>query len=125
MYDLGLRIKEIRTKRGLSQRELARRINKSYSVVCGYESNAQLPPLDVVTSIASVLNVSLDYLVGRSDNGVISLKGITRQQQEILEYILKEFSNPTTNGNELSPEQIKIIQKLVIYFTDRGDTTIK
>lgn len=33
MYDLGFRIKEIRTRRGLNQKELAQRINKSKSAV--------------------------------------------------------------------------------------------
>lgn len=119
MYDLGLRIKEIRKKRGISQRELARRINKSYSVVCGYESNAQQPPLDVAISIASVLHISLDYLVGNTDSNSYSLPGITMQQQEIIEYLLREFSHPTTNGKDLSSEQIQIIQKLVLYFSSQ------
>ena len=48
MYDLGFRIKEIRTRRGLNQKELAQRINKSKSAVCGYETNAQIPPLEVL-----------------------------------------------------------------------------
>lgn len=39
MYDLGYRIRETRTQRGISQSELAKRINKSKSAVCGYESN--------------------------------------------------------------------------------------
>lgn len=64
MYDLGYRIKEIRTQRGITQSELAKRINKSKSAVSGYESNAQIPPSEVLVSIATVLNVSLDYLVG-------------------------------------------------------------
>lgn len=33
MYDLGLRLKEIRSRRGLTQKALARRINKSVSAV--------------------------------------------------------------------------------------------
>lgn len=122
MYDLGYRIKEIRKKRGLSQRELARRINKSYSAVCGYESNAQLPPLDVAISIASVLNVSLDYLVGSSDSNVCSFRSITKQQGEILEGLLKEFSSPTSNGDVLSIEQVTIIQKIIAYFMGIGQS---
>lgn len=43
MYDLGFRIKEIRTRRGLNQKELAQRINKSKSAVCGYETKIQAP----------------------------------------------------------------------------------
>lgn len=116
MYDLGLRIKEIRKKRGISQRELARRINKSYSVVCGYESNAQLPPLDVAISIAHVLNISLDYLVGITEEEVYSLSGLTGRQKEIMEMLVAEFSKSATNSQELSAEQIVVIQKLICYF---------
>lgn len=80
MYDLGLRIKQIRTQRGLTQNELAKRINKSKSAVCGYESEAQVPPLDVLVSIASVLNVSLDCLVGFEMEEPVSLTNLSVQQ---------------------------------------------
>lgn len=122
MYDLGLRIKEIRKRRGLSQRELARRINKSYSVVCGYESNAQQPPLDVAISIASVLHVSLDHLVGNADTCAYSFTSITKQQEEIIECLLREFSNPTASGKELSSEQVKIVQKIIMYFSSQENS---
>lgn len=77
MYDLGFRIKEIRTRRGLNQKELAQRINKSKSAVCGYETNAQVPPLEVLVSIASVLNVSLDYLVGFEETESFSTRSLS------------------------------------------------
>ena len=119
MYDLGLRIKEIRKKRGLSQRELARRINKSYSVVCGYESNAQLPPLDVADSIAKVLNTSLDYLVGTNEEKIYSMGNLSGQQKEILEMLFAEFSKAAPKSKELSTEQIVLIQKIICCFLDR------
>ena len=40
MYDLGTRIKEAREKRGLSQRELAERINRSVPTI----SNSNFAP---------------------------------------------------------------------------------
>lgn len=92
MYDLGLRLKEIRSRRGLTQKALARRINKSVSAVSSYESNAQMPPLDVLISIASVLNVSLDELVGFSAEKTISLKSLNAQQQEVIELLIAEFT---------------------------------
>lgn len=82
MYDLGYRIKEIRTQRGITQSELAKRINKSKSAVSGYESNAQIPPSEVLVSIATVLNVSLDYLVGFDMEEPISLKNFNSQQKK-------------------------------------------
>lgn len=117
MYDLGFRIKEIRTQRGMAQKELAKRINKSKSAVCGYESEAQVPPLDVLVSIASVLNVSLDYLAGFEDNNTISLRNLTLQQKRIIHLLLDEFSCPTNTSPKLSQQQITVIQELICLFS--------
>lgn len=116
MYDLGYRIKEIRTQRGIAQNELAKRINKSKSAVCGYESEAQVPPLEVLVSIASVLNVSLDYLVGFEMEEPISVANLTNQQKKIINLILEEFSRPTNSSSILSHQQITIIQELICLF---------
>ena len=116
MYDLGYRIKSIRTQRGMAQNELAKRINKSKSAVCGYESDAQVPPLEVLVSIASVLNVSLDYLVGFEMEEPISVANLTDQQKKIINLILEEFSRPTNSSSRLSQQQITIIQELICLF---------
>lgn len=116
MYDLGYRIKSIRTQRGMAQNELAKRINKSKSAVCGYESDAQVPPLEVLVSIASVLNVSLDYLVGFEMEEPISVANLTNQQKKIINLILEEFSRPSNSSSRLSQHQITIIQELICLF---------
>lgn len=117
MYDLGLRIKEMRIRRGYSQKELAQRINKSKSAVCGYETNAQIPPLEVLVSIASVLNVSLDYLVGFDEVGSISMRNLSEQQRDITNLLFDEYSKPTNVSPQLSQQQIIIIQKLMCLFS--------
>ena len=121
MYGLGFRIKEIRTQRGITQKELAHRINKSKSAVCGYESEAQAPPLNVLVSIASVLNVSLDYLVGFDKGDSISLRNLTSQQHGVINLLLDEFTSPTNVSPRLSPKQIKIIQELMCLFSGYKD----
>ena len=117
MYDLGYRIRETRTQRGISQSELAKRINKSKSAVCGYESNAQIPPSEVLVSIATVLNVSLDYLVGFDVEEPVSLKNFNSQQKKAIGLLLEEFSRPTNSSPKLSPQQIAIIKELIILFS--------
>lgn len=117
MYDLGFRIKEIRNQRGLTQKELAHRINKSKSAICGYETNAQMPPLDVLASIASVLNVSLDYLAGFEDANLISTRNLSVEQKKILGLLLDEFANPTNSSPRLSQQQITILQRLICLFS--------
>lgn len=117
MYDFGLRLKQLRKNRGMTQKALADRINKSVSAISSYESNAQLPPLDVSISIALALGISLDYLVGCSDIPVYSAKGLTSIQIEVLDELISEFHVPTNNSAIVSEQQLKILQKLICIFT--------
>lgn len=117
MYDMGSRLSELRKKRGLTQRDLARRINKSVSAISSYESNTQVPPTDVLESIACVLNVSLDYLVGFEHIEIYSTKSLTAEQKEVVELIFKEFVHSTGTGVRLSSQQIEIIQKIFLLFS--------
>lgn len=63
MYDLGSRLRDMRNKRGLTQKMLAERINKSVAAISGYETNAQTPPTDVLISISETLHVPITYFV--------------------------------------------------------------
>lgn len=64
------RLKEIREKAGLTQRDLAEALEKEYglkvtaSSISGYEKGKSFPTLPTAKVIAEKLNVSLDYLCG-------------------------------------------------------------
>lgn len=60
--DFGERLKELREQKGWSQRDLAKRINKSPNVIWRFETNIQQPTLDILLSFAAIFGVSLDYL---------------------------------------------------------------
>ena len=116
MYDLGSMLKSIRLQRGLTQKELAARVNKSVSAISSYETNAQLPPLDVLVSIAQTLHVSIDSLVGLGSFHTYSAQNLTKEQIEFLELLFKEFST-SQSSNSITPTQILIFQKLFKLFT--------
>lgn len=63
-----LRLKELRTLRGLTQQELGKRIGASKSSMSMYENGLHDPDLDTCKKIADVLGVSLDVLMGRSSD---------------------------------------------------------
>ncbi len=63
MTDLGKRIQELRKKSGLSQSQLAQKINVSYPQMSRYEIKGVQPPADVLKKMADVFGVSIDYLV--------------------------------------------------------------
>lgn len=120
MYDFGSRLQAIRTKRGLTQKMLARKVNKSTSAISSYESNVQMPPTDVLMSIAAALNVSLGYLVGEDNENSYSANGLTELQKEVLDMLFVEFSAPTNAGDVLSAQQIRIIQRLLLVFSENS-----
>lgn len=116
MYDVGHRIKELRIKRGYTQETLGKKINKSKSTICSYENDIQIPPLEVAADIASALNISIDYLVGFNTDELFSLKNMNEDQKEIMMLVYSEFMTPTNCTTELSPQQIRIIQRLISQF---------
>lgn len=63
MAYLGKRIQELRKENGLTQQELAKRINISHPQIVRYENKGVQPPADVLKRLANVFGVSIDYLV--------------------------------------------------------------
>lgn len=119
MFDFGLRIKELRQKRGMSQEALGRRINRSKSVICSYENNLKIPPLDVLTDIAAVFNVSLDYLVGIDKNQMVSVEGLSNTQRALIETILFEFHDKSSKASGLTQRQQEILGGLMQEFSKK------
>lgn len=69
MATLGQRVKELREKASLTQKELAQILGyKSIRAVQYLEADERYNNLNLIISIADYFNVSLDYLVGRTDD---------------------------------------------------------
>lgn len=62
------RLKELRKKHNVNQTALANLLHVSQRQVSYYESAQDTPSLPSLITIADYFDVSLDYLVGRSDN---------------------------------------------------------
>lgn len=67
------RVKMLRTSHNLSQAELAKIIGFSYSSAIGdIESGRRTTTLEKLVALADYFEVSIDYLVGRTDNPKIN-----------------------------------------------------
>ena len=64
--ELGDNMMLLRKKKGFSQANLGKLIGTSGDVIGLYERGDINPSIDVVTNIAEALEVSLDYLVGKT-----------------------------------------------------------
>ena len=68
MHQLSIRLKELRTSSKISQAALSNAIGVSQRAISYYESGKDVPTLNVLIALADFFDVSLDYLVGRTDD---------------------------------------------------------
>lgn len=64
---LGEHILALRKKINLSQSALGKKIGTSGDIIGRYERNIMTPSIEVIIKLADQLNVSIDYLVGKTD----------------------------------------------------------
>lgn len=68
------KLREEREHLGLMQKEMAEKLNLPPNTYNGYETGKRSPSLEIATQIADALNVSADYLLGRTDNRNLTVK---------------------------------------------------
>jgi len=68
LVTLGERLRELRKSKNLKREELGEIIGLGPRIITFYETNDRDPSLKVLIALADYFDVSLDYLVGRSDD---------------------------------------------------------
>ena len=82
--NLGDRLKKIRKEKNLRQIDLASSLGLAQTTIANYEQGTRFPNEKTLSQIADFFNVSLDYLLGRSDT-LVNNEDITYQQSDINE----------------------------------------
>lgn len=62
----------LRKRAGLSQQELADKMEVSRSLVGMYESGQRMPSYEMLEALADIFNVNIDFLTGHEDAGEMS-----------------------------------------------------
>ncbi len=62
------RLKSLRLSNKLTQKQLSAKVGLSELAIQNYESERRKPAYDVLIALADYFDVSIDYLVGRSDD---------------------------------------------------------
>lgn len=86
------RLKNLRIERNLNMRQASIALGMPYTTYVGYEKNEREPNSESLVLIANYFNVSVDYLIGRSDN-----KTLIEQQV-----------NQSTNNNIIHSKRIEL-----------------
>lgn len=83
-FDFGLRLRELREAKHLSQTNVASRLNVSRSTISGYESNTTTPSLEQFTRLAVLYNTSLDYMMRLDNRTCFYLDGLSENQKQTI-----------------------------------------
>ncbi|WP_144474318.1 MULTISPECIES: helix-turn-helix domain-containing protein [Bacillus] len=62
------RIKKRRIQLGLTQTQLAEKVNTKKTTISNYETGYSTPSTEMLSDLAGVLQTTADYLLGRTDN---------------------------------------------------------
>lgn len=68
------RLKNLRTSKGLTMEQLGKEVDSTRGTISNYENGNKKPSLDMLIKLANYFDVSIDYLVGRTDDPVLHQK---------------------------------------------------
>ena len=92
MVDFGSKLKTLRKESGMTQSELAQRLNITKAVVSYYENQERTPSPDVLIRLADVFNVSTDYLLGRTSTmKTIDISGLNEEEIHLIQMMITLF----------------------------------
>ncbi len=82
------RIAKLRKEKHLNQVGLAMKLNISQYMVSAYETGRHQPTMDMLIELADFFNVSIDYLVGKSEirycADIFLNNGLSKKELELL-----------------------------------------
>lgn len=92
--DFADKLKALRKKKKVTQKQVSTQLNISKSSISGYETNAKTPNIELLRSLACYYNISTDYLLGLSPDPqktYIDVTDLTEKQKAIIDLLLQEF----------------------------------
>lgn len=104
---LAEKLKKLRTRNNLQQKDLVEYLKIAKSTYSQYESGKSNPDYETLKMIAVFYNVSIDYLLGKEDRSFTKQNEIVYENLEYDTFILyKKIMNAT-------PQQLKIIKAVL------------
>lgn len=96
VYGLPDRLKSLRQQHGLTQEQLAARIDVSTSIISAYETGGRSPSIEKLVRLVSLYQCSADYLLGISNLPPVThldIEGLKEPQIRALQLLIDSFRN--------------------------------
>jgi len=102
------RLKKLRIENGLNKKEAAKELGLAYTTYIGYENDEREPNSEVLLQIADYYNCTIDYLLGREEDGDL----IASLRKDLLDYcdgdVTKALMIQNTIDNDAMKENASI-----------------
>ena len=89
LYKFGENLKSLRTKKGLSQTQLATKLWLNKSIISAYENEQRSPSLDVLIKLSYEFNVSMEYLLGIERDKTLDISGLNDEQVTVVNSLVE------------------------------------
>ncbi len=96
VYCLGQRLQEQRRLKNLSQKEVAKSIGISASIVSNYESGERTPSVEILIALARLYHCSTDYLLGFDKidkDRLLDVSMLNEEQRKLLQHFLSSIQS--------------------------------
>lgn len=112
---------KLRTAKKITQADLAKKLGIARTTYAGYENGSRKPDPDTLQKLADVFDVTVDYLLGRSDNPTSSHSTIPNNDfSDTEKQILEEMKKYPVFFNDLAsnPSNLKKVMKMWVLMKD-------
>ena len=93
MVDFGNKLKELRTQAGLTQKELAEKIQVTKSVISYYELQERNPSPEILIKLSRIFHVTTDYLLGLDAAQTLDISGLDDEDVQLLQHTISVLRN--------------------------------
>lgn len=108
-------LKELRIKNNLKVSDLAKALNKSNSLIYGYEDGSYTPPIDVFRQLSEIYGISIEYLAGFDES--------YREFSKSLKFILDSLDREVMlNDKYISEEKKENLRKAIVNILDSEES---
>lgn len=110
---LNKRLSMLRKEKGLTQQEISTRLKMARTTYSGYENGSREPDNETLDKLAEFHEVSVDYLLGRTDaRGKSNYEYPLDAKKNSTEYIIHEMVNQY-NIDLTDPKKKELLEKLI------------
>ncbi|CAM3572199.1 XRE family transcriptional regulator [Brevibacillus invocatus] len=91
---LAQRLRAARKAQGLTQEDLAERVSTTKATISNYENNHSTPSNEMLMNLATVLHISIDWLLGRTDENIFYAPAVPAQRRSLDELLQEKIEDP-------------------------------